>query len=567
VEPQSETVWHQADKYHVPRIAFINKMDRVGADFYGTIRMMREKLATVPVPIQIPIGAESDFTGVVDLIAWKALIWEEEDYGSTWRWGGVPDSIAADAEKHRESLLEFVAERNETLMEKYLSGDQLTEADIKGALRDAVLRREAVPVMCGSALKNKGIQPLLDAVIDYFPSPLEVPPVEGRDPKTGEPVSRRCEEKGPLSALAFKVIMDEGRKLTYVRIYSGVLNVGDSVYNTGKGEKEKTARIFKMHANKKQRVESARAGEIVAVMGLKITATGDTLCSEEDQILLESIEVYKSVISMAVEPEKVSDEEKLNAALEKIADEDPTFQYRCDEDSGQIVISGMGELHLDILANKINRLYKVPIRTGKPQVVYRETITASAEAEGIFDRELQDSRQYGHVFIRLEPLKRGAGVVFESVVAPEKIPPDFIPEIEKAFYDATLSGTIAGYPVVDIKGTLFDGSYRDGASTELAYIMALNTAMKHAIENGKPVLLEPIMEVEIVTPAEFLGEVISDINARKGKVDSIHDRGATRIITAHVPLKNMFGYSTAIRSASQGRATFTMKFSKFEKQE
>jgi elongation factor G len=343
--------------------------------------------------------------------------------------------------------------------------------------------------------------------------------------------------------------------------------VGGTVYNPGKGEKEKTARIFKMHANKKQRVESARAGEIVAVMGLKKTTTGDTLCSEEDQILLESIEVYKSVISMAVEPEKVSDEEKLNQALEKIADEDPTFQYRCDEDSGQIVISGMGELHLDILANKINRLYKVPIRTGKPQVVYRETITVAAESEGIFDRELQDNKQFGHVYIRIQPLKRGAGIVFVNEVSDEKIPQAFIPEIEKAFYDATLSGTIAGYPVVDIKGVLVDGSYREGASTELAYVMALNTAMKNAIEKGNPVLLEPIMEVEIVTPADFLGDVISDINTRKGKVDSIHDRGVTRIITAHVPLKNMFGYSTAIRSASQGRATFTMKFSKFEKQE
>ncbi|MFC1592206.1 elongation factor G, partial [Thermodesulfobacteriota bacterium] len=472
VEPQSETVWHQADKYHVPRIAFINKLDRVGADFLGTVKMMREKLAANPVLLQLPIGAEENFSGIVDLITMQAFEWDADSLGMEWQEIDVPADLQSDCKTHHDALLEFVAERDDALMEKYLAGKEITQKEIKSALRDAVLKHEAIPVLCGSALKNKGIQPLIDAVIDYFPSPLDVPPVAGHAVDSDDILERHCDAKEPLAALAFKVMMEEGRKLTYIRIYSGTLNVGNSVYNPDKDATEKIARIFRMHANKKERVDTAHAGEIVAVMGLKNTTTGDTLCDSEHPIILESIEFYKPVISVAVEPNTIGDQEKLHNALEKISEEDPTFQYRFDDDSGQTIISGMGELHLDILENKILRQYKVPIRTGKPQVVYREAITVAVETEGLFDKEINDEKQYGHVRMQLAPRARGAGLAFINTAGPDSIPEEFIPIIEKAFYDAMLTGTISGYPVVDIRATLTGGSSREGSATELGYIMA-----------------------------------------------------------------------------------------------
>jgi elongation factor G len=567
VEPQSEAVWHQADKYHVPRIAFINKLDRIGADFFRTIQMMREKLVANPIPIQLPVGSEDNFSGVVDLISMKAIVWDDSTLGREWSFCEIPEQTRLEAKEHREALIEFIAERDDTIMDKYIAGEEISEKEIKAVLRKSVLQLKAVPVLCGSALKNKGIQPLLDAAIDFFPSPLDVPPVVGKDIKTAMELQRSCDEKGPLASIAFKVMMDEGRKLTYLRIYSGTLEVGGEVYNPRINLKEKIARIFRMHANKKERITSAHAGEIVAVMGLKNTTTGDTLCDAAHPIILESIEFYKPVISIAVEPKTVGEERRLNSALEKISEEDPTFQYKFDDDSGQTVVSGMGELHLEIISNKILRQYQVPIRTGKPQVVYRETITEAIDSEGVFEKEINEEKHSGHVWIRLEPLKRGKGLEFINKISNDKIPDTFLPSIEKAFYDATLTGTIAGYPIVDVRAILFDGSCRDGSFSELGYIMATASAIKNGVEKAGPVLLEPIMEVDIVTPDDFLGDIISDINSRKGKIEGMENKGITRIITAHVSLKNMFGYSTSLRSSSQGRATFTMKFLKFEKQD
>ncbi len=564
VEPQSETVWHQADKYHVPRIAFINKMDRTGADFFGTVQMMREKLATNPVLIQLPMGAEDQFAGVIDLIGRKAIVWDDESLGREFEIIDIPAKYEDMVREHRDALIEFVAERDDALMERYIAGEELTEKEIKSGLRTAVLAREAVPVMCGTALRNKGVQPILDAVIDFFPSPHEVPPVTGKDVKGEIDLQRRCDDKESFSALIFKVVMEEGRKLSYIRIYSGRLAVGDDIFNPVKNIKEKISRIFRMHANKKERVEEAYAGELVAIMGLKTSTTGDTLCDPEAPIVLESIEFYKPVISVAVEPRTVGDQDKLIASLERIAEEDPTFKYYIDNDSGQTIVSGMGELHLEIIVDRILREHKLPIRTGKPQVVYRETIASTCEAEAVFDREINDGKQYGHVVLRLEPLARGVGIEFVNAAPPEKVPEQFLPAIEKAVGDATLTGVMSGYPIVDMRVTLTDGSCRDGASSELGYIMATSTAIREGVQKAGAVLLEPIMEVEIVTPQDFMGEIIADINTRKGKVENIANKNLLRIITAHVSLKNMFGYSTVLRSASQGRATFTMKFLKFE---
>ncbi len=564
VEPQSETVWHQANKYHVPRIAFINKMDRIGADFHETINMIRDKLGANPIAIQLPLGAEEKFSGIIDLISMKAVGWDDSTLGRDWSFCELPEEMLPEIKKHREELLEFVAERDDKIMEKYLSGEAISEKEIKSVLRKSVLNLETVPVLCGSALKNKGIQPLLNAVIDFSPSPLDVPSVSGKDPGTGDEIIRTCDDKEPFSSLAFKVMMDDSRKLTYLRIYSGTLEVGKEVYNPVKDVKEKIARIFRMHANKKERVASACAGEIIAVMGMKNTTTGDTLCDISSPIILESIEFYKPVISVAVEPGTIGDQEKLIFALNRISEEDPTFQHKFDDDSGQTIISGMGELHLEIIANKILRQYQVPIRTGKPQVVCRETITKTVNSEGIFNKEINEEKHSGHVWIRLEPLERGKGFEFVNKTDDNRIPENFIPVIEKACYDATLAGIISGYPIVDIRAVLFDGSFKDGVSSELGYILAATAAMKNGAEKAGPVLLEPIMEVEILTPNEFLGEIITDINSRKGKIEKIVDKGVTRIITAHVSLKNMFGYSTSLRSSSQGRANFTMQFLKFE---
>jgi len=564
VEPQSETVWHQADRYQVPRIAFVNKMDRIGANYFSTIEMIRDKLGAVPIAIQIPMGSEDNFYGIIDLVSMRAMVWDDSSLGHDWKYCEIPEDKIEEAARYREEILEFVSERDDVVMEKYLSGAEIPEKDIKKVLRDSVLKLEAVPILCGSALKNKGIQPLLDAVINFFPSPLDVPPVVGSDISTNAEIIRKCDNKEPFSSLAFKVMMDDGRKLTYVRIYSGMLNVGEVVYNPVKDAKEKIARIFKMHANRKVRVTSAGSGEIVAVMGLKNTTTGDTLCDVEKPLILESIDVYKPVISIAVEPRTIGEQDKLLFALNKISEEDPTFQYGFDDDSGQTIISGMGELHLEVIVDTLLRQYKLSIRTGKPQVVCRETITSAVESDGFFDREINEEKHFGHVILKIEPLDRGEGFSFSSTMSEGTIPSNFIPAIEKACSDATLSGALSGYPVVDICVMLLDGSVKEGSSSELGYIMAATTAMKDGLSKAGPVILEPVMEVEIVTPEDFLGEIISDINSRRGKIENIETKGVTRIVTAHVSLKNMFGYSTALRSSSQGRATFTMKFLKFE---
>ncbi len=566
VEPQSETVWHQADKYHVPRIAFINKMDRVGADFLSVVNMMKEKLGTNPVILQLPIGSEDSFSGVIDLVKMKAITWDDDTFGIKFETHDIPPDLLSEAAGCRETLIESIAEYDDGLMDKYLSGQDINEKEVKHALRKAVLSLNVVPVLCGSSLKNKGIQPLLDAVIDYFPSPLEVPPIRGKDLRTQNAIELQCDDNEPLSALAYKVIMDEGRKLVYLRVYSGTITVGQEVYNPVKDIKEKIARIFRMHSNRKERIESVRAGELVAIMGLKNTTTGDTLCRQDIPVLLESIESYKPVISVAVEPRTIGEQEKLVSVLDRLCEEDPTFQYNFDEESGQTVISGMGELHLEVLTTKIINDYGVSVRTGKPQVVYKETITSLVESKGSFDREINGERQTGNVIIRLEPLKRGQGVEFVNEVAEEKVPPQFISTIEKAFHDSMYSGPVSGYQVVDLRCILLDCIYQEGSTSETGVRMAMANAVRNGFEKASPVLLEPIMEVEIATPADFIGEIISDINTRRGKIEAIQDKGLNRLLTAHVALKNMFGYSTALRSSSQGRATFTMKFLKFEKQ-
>jgi elongation factor G len=568
VEPQSETVWRQADKYNVPRLAFVNKMDRVGADFFNVVEMLKTKFHVNALPIQIPIGSENNFSGIIDIVEMKALKWINPTDEHAFEITEIPEEQLADAEMYHEFLLEAAAEHDEALMEKYLSEDSISIKELKSFIRASVIDGSIVPVLCGSSLKNKAIQPLIDAVIDYLPSPDDIPPVSGLDvenPK--ETIQRAPNDKEPLTALAFKVTMEEGRKLTFVRIYSGTLNVGADIYNPRIKAKEKISRIFRMHANKKERVDIAYAGEIIGVMGLKDTTTGDTLCEMSNPILLENIEFYKPVISVAVETKSISDQDKLLSALEKISLEDPTFNAIFDEDTGQTVISGMGELHLEIITDKLQRTFKVPVRTGKPQVVYRETISKIVESEGLFDKEINEEKNFAQVMIKLEPLDRGEGVEFVSVIDEGKIPEEFIPVIEKTFHDSTLSGSIAGYPLVDIKATLYDGSYKEGLSSELAFTMATSNALRNGIEKADPALLEPIMEVEVVTPNEFLGEIIADINTRKGKIEGMDDRENVRILTAYIPLKEMFGYSTSLRSSSQGRATFSMKFSKFEIQE
>ena len=564
VEPQSETVWPQADKYHVPRLAFINKMDRIGADFHHVVQMIRDKFGVTAVPLQIPMGCENEFRGVIDLITMQAIEWNDESLGREPIIVPIPAEFADDAARYREALLEYVVEHDDEMMERYLGGEEPHAREIKQILRQAVLRLEIVPILCGSSLRNKGVQPLLDAVIDYFPSPLDVPPVSGTIPGTDTLIERPCDTRAPLAALAFKVFIDEGRKLTYVRIYSGSISVGDEVYNPVKKCTEKIARIFRMHANKRERAQTAAAGELVAVMGLKQTTTGDTLCVAADPIMLEPIEFYKPVISVAVEPRTVGDQDKLMQALEKIAAADPTFQQATNDDTGQTIISGMGELHIDIIADTINRQYGVPIRIGKPQVVNRETITQAAEAVGEFDRTINDEAHYGKVCIRLEPLPRGQGETFVCQAPETDIPAELVPPIEEAFRATLLAGALSGYPVVDLRMTVLCGAVREGAASALRMTMATTAAMRDAIQQAVPLLLEPIMEVEIVCPNDFLGDVIADLNTRKGKIEAIDDKGTTRIVTVLVALSNMFGYSTALRSATQGRASFTMKFHAYE---
>ncbi|MCG6918454.1 MAG: elongation factor G [Deltaproteobacteria bacterium] len=564
VEPQSETVWHQADKYRVPKIAFINKMDRLGADFSGAVAQMRDKLGARPLVLQIPMGAEAEFIGVIDLLRMEAVIWDDYTLGLAYEFTAIPPEYEEQAKANRIELLESLAEVDDTIMEKYLADEVLEPEDLLPVIRQATLKLQMVPVLCGSALKNKGIQLLLDAIIDFLPSPLDVPAVVGIHPETGEKETRASSDKEPFAGLAFKIQMDQGRKLTYVRIYSGTVSAGAEVYNVNRKQKEKVARIFQMHANKRERRSKVGAGEIVAMVGLKSTTTGDTICALDRPILLEHIEFYEPVISIAMEPRTRADEDKTLQSLEKLAEEDPTFHFRQDPDTGQTIISGMGELHLDILVNRLLREYAVQVNVGKPQVVYRETITKAAEAQSSFDREIAGVLHYAQVELHLEPRPRGKGNRFRDLVRNGSLAKSLIPPVEEGVMESLESGVIAGYPVVDVDVAVIGGIYKEQAASELAFKVAASTAVQEGCRKAQPQLLEPIMSVEIIVPEEFTGEVINDLNIRKGKIEGVHTRRSVKIIHATVALSQMFGYSTALRSASQGRATFTMQFSHFD---
>lgn len=563
VEPQSETVWHQADKYGVPKIAFVNKMDRVGADYFRTMDMMRERFHSLPLPIQIPAGREDGFRGIVDLIRRRFITWDNSTQGQNFTIQDVPGEFVGAMQEQRDRMIEILADLDDGIAEKYLAGEEIGEEEIRTAVRQATLSLKAVPVMCGAALRNKGIQPLLDAVVQYLPSPVDVPPVRGHHPVTREEEVRPSSATEPLCALAFKVQLDEGRKLTYLRIYSGQIKAGGEIYNAGKGKKEKIARLLKMHANKRERVETAQAGDIIAVVGLKETMTGDTICDEGHPILLEPMDVYEPVISQAIEAKTPADQERLSVALAKFADEDPTLRVKYDEETTQTVISGMGELHLEIIIDRLTREFNAHVNVGKPRVVYRETIQKSLELDGVFEKELGDRRHYGSVRIRLDPLKRGTGNDIVNRIDPARVPEEFHPALIEGIREALFSGTVAGYPVIDVRVTLLGGAYRDSESSPLGYKIAASTAFREGFTQADPALMEPVMLVDILSPSEFMGEVIGDINSRKGEVQAITPRGPISEIRAKVPLRAMFGYSTDLRSATQGRATFSMHFLEF----
>jgi elongation factor G len=564
VEPQSETVWHQADKYHVPRIAFVNKMDRIGSDLFSTIEMIKEKLGANPVLLQLPLGNEDTFKGIIDLIRMKSIVWDQETLGATFEEQEIPDDMAGTAHEYRERMIETIAEKNDLLAENYLSGQRIDEREIISALRTATIDLSLVPVLCGAALRNKGIQPLLDAIIDFLPSPLDVPPISGINPKTGNVETRESSPRGPLTALAFKVSVHEGRNLVYLRMYSGNMTVGGEVYNSSRKTTERIARIFLMHANKRERVESAQAGDIVATLGLKDTFTGNTLCSESHPIILEPIEFYKPVMTVAVEPKTKADQEKLPLSLRKLSEEDPTFHVRIDEESGQTILSGMGELHLEILTNRLSREFNCQVNVGKPQVLYKETISSPVVVEEKFEKELIATLHCGQVLLKLEPAKRGDGNQFISRVGIDVLADAYITAIEDGVKEAMLSGVLSGYPVLDVKTTLMEAPYSEKISSELGYKIAASMAFKKGCLMASPVLLEPIMKVDVVVPEEYTGDIIGDLNARGGKVEEITVKGKIRTMIALVPLKEMFGYSTVIRSATQGRGTFTMQFSHYD---
>ena len=565
VEPQSETVWRQADKYHVPKIAFVNKMDRIGASFFGTVEMMKERLHANPLIIQLPVGSEDDFAGVIDLIGMKQIIWDNETLGATFTESDIPPGLLGEAEQYREKLIETLSEVDDGIMEAYLSEIAITNEQIVSAIRKGTVNLKLVPVLCGSALRNKGIQPLLDGIASFLPSPLDIPPVKGIHPETGESLEFETKDNGPLVSLIFKVAMMEGRKLSFVRVYSGTLKSGVDVYNPFRKIKEKLSRILRMHANKRDRIEEAGAGSIVGVVGLKTSSTGETLCSAEHPVILEKIEFYEPVISIAIEPKTHGDQDKLEEVLSKFIDEDPTLRVRKDEDTGQTILSGMGELHLEIIISRMTREFNTMVNVGRPQVVYRETIACDSAGSVVFDREIAGQRHFGDVSLKLKPLKRGSGNRFRSDLKENMIPPAFVPFIEKGINEAFDSGTVMGYPVVDVEAVLTGGSYRESIGTELAYTVSAAMACKEALRKGEPFLLEPIMDAEIFVPESFMGDVIGDISSRGGKIESINSKSGVQVIKAIVPLSRMFGYSTSLRSATQGRGTFTMQFSHFDK--
>ncbi len=563
VEPQSETVWHQADKYRVPRVAFINKMDRLGADFSAVIDMMVEKLGVRPLVVTLPVGSEEEFSGVIDLIDMCVLTFSGEDLGTTVARGDIPEGLKDKSAEYRDKLLEAVSDIDDDIAERYLEGEEIAKDSIIDALRRGTIKGSFVPIFCGSGLRNKGIQPLLDGVVDFLPSPIDVPPISGTNPKTGGAEVRRSDENEPLSALAFKVQVDQGRKLTYFRVYSGVLKAGAEVYNPRLKKPERIARLLKMHANKRERIDTVKAGDIAAAVGLKDTTTGDTLCDRGKPILLESILFTDPVISLAIEPKTVADQERLDQSLGKLVDEDPTLMVKVDEDTGQTIISGMGELHLEIVVDRLLREFNVAANVGKPQVVYRETATKGAESEAVIDREIAGEQRYARVSLSIEPIDRGLGVEVKSLVTSDGIPEEWMNSAVTAVRDAAASGPILGYPLDDVKISILALDAREGLTDEMAFSIASGMAVRSAAEKASPVLLEPIMAVEILTPEEFMGEIIGDLNARGGHLKGVDPKGKINHVRVEVPLSNMFGYSTKLRSQSQGRATFTMQFSHY----
>lgn len=565
VEPQSETVWRQADKYGVPRISFMNKMDRVGADFFMSVDSMVERLGAHPVPLQIPVGAENELKGIIDLVRMKAIYFNDETLGAKYIEGDIPDKLVPIAREYREKMLEALADIDENIMEKFLRGEEILEDEIKTALRTGTIQRKLTPVLCGSAFRNKGILLLLDAIIDYLPSPLDIPPVTGISPVDGSKIIRHANDSEPFSALAFKVMTDPFvGQLTFIRAYSGVLKAGSYVYNSTKDIKERVGRLLKMHSNKREEIKEVSAGDIAAVVGLRNTLTGDTLCEEKNPIILGSMEFPEPVMSVAIEPKTKADQEKLSQTLYKLAQEDPSFKVSFNEETGQTIISGMGELHLEIIVDRLLREFKVSANVGKPQVAYKETIRTASKAEGRFIKQTGGRGQYGHVFVELEPLGPGKGFEFVNAIVGGAIPREYISAVEKGLREAADRGILAGYPVVDIKAKLYDGSYHDVDSSEMAFKIAGSLGFREAAKKAKPVLLEPIMSVEIVTPEEFLGDVIGEINSRRGKVQNIERRGNAQVIRTQAPLSEMFGYATDLRSMTQGRATYTMQFSHYE---
>jgi len=563
VQPQSETVWRQMNKYAVPRIAFVNKMDRAGANFQRCVDQIRSRLRANPVPIQLPIGAEETFEGVIDLIRMKAIYWDMETQGMKFEYRAIPADLRAQAEEARLKVIEAAAEANEELTHKYLEGEELTEDEIRKGLRERSIRNEIVLAMCGTAFKNKGVQALLDAVIEFMPSPIEMPAVKGTN-SDGEPDTRKASDEEPFAALAFKILNDPFvGNLTFFRVYSGTLNSGDTVYVPTKDRKERIGRLLQMHASERTEIKEVRAGDIAAAVGLKDVITGDTLCDLDKVITLEKMIFPEPVISVAVEPKTKADQEKMGLALQRLAKEDPSFRVSTDQESGQTIIAGMGELHLEIIVDRMKREFKVEASVGKPQVAYRETIRSKVEAEGKFVRQSGGRGQYGHVWLTLEPQESGKGYEFVNGVVGGTVPREYVPAVDKGIREALETGVIAGYPVVDVKVTLFDGSYHDVDSNEMAFKIAGSMGFKEGFRKAKPVLLEPIMKVEVVTPEEYSGDIIGDLNRRRGQILGMDDTPSGKAITADVPLSEMFGYATTVRSMSQGRATFTMEFAKY----
>ena len=565
VEPQSETVWRQADKYNVPRIAFMNKMDRIGADFFTSVQSMVDRLGATPVPIQLPIGREGDFKGCVDLITMKAYVYDDDSLGAKYRVEEIPANMVELSREYREKMLEAVAEYDEHVLEKYLNGEPLTEEDVKKAVRAGGISMKVTPVLCGASFKNKGVQQLLDGVVDFLPSPLDIPPVTGVDPSTEKELLRHASDSEPFSALAFKIMTDPfAGQLTYFRVYSGTLKTGTTVYNITKNTKERIGRLLKMHANKREDIDEVYAGDIAAAVGLKGATTGDTLCDEKNPILLEVMKFPEPVISMAIEPKTKQDQEKLGFSLQKLAQEDPSFRVRTDEETAQTIIAGMGELHLEIIVDRLMREFKVEANVGKPEVAYRETIRRRAEAEGKYIKQTGGRGQYGHVVLIVEPSEPGKGFEFVNKVVGGTIPREYIPAIEKGVRERMETGVLAGYPMRDVRVTVIDGSYHDVDSNEMAFKIAASMGFQDGCRRADPALLEPIMKVEVLVPQEYMGDVIGNLNGRRGKIQGIKVRAGSQAIDAAVPLSEMFGYATDLRSRTQGRATYSMEFDRYE---